>query len=115
MQWCPKGRHYVPDYIFHPLPFALLDPLRSLHRREDSVFNHVARNQRLVWVVDERLGRLAVVFLQEVIEALAVGGDGNGLGHGVGADHGTGYAAGGGEEVEVGGGGGGSVCGRGRR
>jgi hypothetical protein len=52
--------------------------------------------------VDERLGRASVVFLQEAVEALAVRGDGDGLGHGVRADHGAGYAAAGFEQVPVG-------------
>jgi len=52
--------------------------------------------------VHEGLGGLSVVFLEEAVEVLAVGGDGDRLGHCVRADHGAGYAAGGCKEVEVG-------------
>ena len=93
VQWHPKGRHDASHYVFHPLPFPLFDPLHSLRGREEPVFNDVAFNQRLVGIVDERLGGLGVVFLEEAVEVLAVGGDGNCLGHCVGADHGAGYAA----------------------
>lgn len=50
----------------------------------------------------EGLGGLGVVFLEEAVEVLAVGGDGDRLGHCVRADHGASYTAGGCEEVEVG-------------
>jgi hypothetical protein len=102
VQRSPKRRHDTPKYVFHPLPFPLLDPLRSLHRRKEPVLDDVALDQRLFGVVDKRFGGLGVVFLEEAVEVLAVRGDGDGLGHGICADYSASNAAGGFEEGAVG-------------
>lgn len=76
--------------------------MRSLLRREKPVFNHVTLHERLVRVMDKRLGRFGIVFLEEAVEMLAVRGDGDGFGHGAGAGDGSDDAAGGFDELEVG-------------
>jgi len=98
----PKRRYNPPDHVFDPLPFPLLDPFSPLGGRKEPVLDDVALDQGLIWVVHEGLGGLGIVFLEKAVEVLAVGGDGDRLGHCVRADHGAGYVAGGCEEVEVG-------------
>ena len=99
-----KRRHNLPHDILDSLPLPFLNPLRSLLRRKEAVFNHVALDECLIWIVDERLGWASVVFLEEAVEVLAVCGRGDGFAHCVRADYGAGYAAGGLEEIGVGGG-----------